>query len=88
MHRVPFGLADDRRVEYDVGQAVIRLGGLEMVSSVVFGEPNAAPLLGAITLELFNLGVEPVGQRLMPVPGLLMHAASAPATSTAHQCAR
>jgi predicted aspartyl protease len=30
-----------------------------------------APLLGATTLELFNLAVDPVSQRLVPVPGLL-----------------
>ncbi len=72
VHRVPFRLADDRRVEYDMGQAVIRLHGLEISVMVVFGDPDSAPLLGASTLEMFNLGVDPVSQRLMPVEGLLM----------------
>jgi hypothetical protein len=38
---------------------------------VIFGPEGAAPLLGATTLDLFNLVVDPVGRRLMPVPGLL-----------------
>jgi hypothetical protein len=29
------------------------------------------PILGAITLEEFGLGVDPVGHRLIRVPGLL-----------------
>jgi clan AA aspartic protease len=74
VHRVPFRLADERRVEYDVGPALVRLSGLEMPAMGVFGGPDATPLLGATTLELFNLGVDPVGQRLVPVEGLLMPA--------------
>ena len=68
---VSFKLADERVVEYQVGEARLRLDGRERTVLIVFGPEDAAPLLGATTLELFNLGVDPVGQNLMPVPGLL-----------------
>ena len=71
---VSFKLADERVVEvveYEVGEARLRLDGRERTTLIVFGPDDAAPLLGATSLELFNLGVDPVGQSLVPVPGLL-----------------
>ena len=70
--RWPFRLADDRQREYDVGTARIRLDGLLRYTVVVFADPGTQPILGAITLEELGLGVDPVGRRLIPVPGLLM----------------
>lgn len=70
--RWPFRLADDRQVEYDVAQAQVRINGRTRFSIVVFGEEDSQPLLGAATLEMFRLGIDPVGRRLIPVPGLLM----------------
>lgn len=69
--KVAFQLADERTVEYDVAEARIRLDGRERTTLVVFGPDEAMPLLGATTLELFNLAVDPVQRRLIPVPGLL-----------------
>lgn len=68
----PFRLADDRQVQYEVGQTQIRLGGRTRFTPVVFGEEASDPLLGAVTLETFGLGVDPIGRRLIPVPGLMM----------------
>ena len=68
---VPFQLADERTVEYEVGEARLRLDGRERTTLVVFGPEGAAPLLGATTLELFNLAVDPMRRILVPVPGLL-----------------
>jgi clan AA aspartic protease len=70
--KAPFQLADDRVVEYDVGQALLRLGSRELATVVVFGEPGSGALLGATTLEIFNLGVDPIRKRLIPIRGLLM----------------
>jgi hypothetical protein len=42
------------------------------VTIVVFGDEGALPLLGAFTLEEFGLSVDPVGRKLIPVPGLLV----------------
>jgi aspartyl protease family protein len=69
--RIAFELADQRTVEYEVGEARLRLNGRERTTLVVFGPEDAAPLLGATTLELFNLAVDPVRQQLVPVHGLL-----------------
>ncbi len=38
---------------------------------MIFGPEGTTPLLGATTLQTFHLGVDPVEQRLVPVPGLL-----------------
>ncbi len=65
--RVSFELADGTRIERDVGWARIRLNGDSESSPVVFGDENLTPLLGAVTLELLNLGIDPVNARLIPV---------------------
>jgi clan AA aspartic protease len=72
IERWPFRLADEHQREFEVGQARLRMYGRERVSTVVFGDDTMQPLLGAITLEDFMLAVDPVQQRLVEVPGLLM----------------
>jgi len=71
VEHVAFQLADERVVEYQVGEARIRLDGRERTTLVVFGPEGATALLGATTLELFNMAADPVRRRLVPVPGLL-----------------
>ena len=66
-----FELADNRVVEYPIGQARIRLEGQELIVLVVFALEDTDPLLGATALEIFGLGVDPIKQRLAPVPALL-----------------
>ena len=66
-----FRLADERIITYPVSDARIRLAGAEHITLVVFGPEGAAPLIGAVTLETFGLGVDPIGRRLIPVPALL-----------------
>ena len=51
------------------GEAAIRLDGRSKICPVIFGLDNQF-LLGATTLEFFKLAVDPVGQELIPVPGL------------------
>lgn len=72
LERRSFVLADGRHVEYDVGMVSLRLDGRSFPVLCVFGEEGAEPILGAVALEIFGLGVDPVGQRLVPVPGRLM----------------
>jgi clan AA aspartic protease len=67
-----FELADGRMVERDVGQTWVQIDGRTAIVPVVFADEGAGALLGAVTLEIFRLAVDPVKQRLMPVPGLLM----------------
>lgn len=68
---VPFELADDGVVEFEVGEARLRLDKRERIVLVVFGPANGTPLLGATALELFNRAVDPVHQKLVPVTALL-----------------
>ncbi len=70
--RVPFILADGRRIERDVGQTWVRVDGKSVISLVVFGEEGVEPLLGAYTLEGVRLAVDSTNRRLVPTPGLLM----------------
>ena len=67
-----FVIADGKQIERDLGEAVVRIDGRIRTSVVIFGDEGVDPLLGAVTLEGFGLGIDPVGQRLIPVPGYLM----------------
>lgn len=69
--RDTFLLADGRAVERAIGRSWIRVGGRPEITLVVFGEAGALPLLGAYALEGLRLAADPVGRRLVPVPGLL-----------------
>ena len=62
-----FVLADGRRIRRGFGQTWIRLAGEEYVSPVVFWDEGTTPLLGAVTLEIFSLGIDPVNDQLIPV---------------------
>ena len=64
-------LAGQRNIRYDVGEARLRLNGNELTALVVFAPDGTSPALGATALELFGLGVDPVNQRLIPVPAPL-----------------
>jgi len=74
--RDTFVLADGRRVEHDIGHSWIRVSDRSVVTLVVFGGPEATPLLGAYTLEGLRFAPDPIGRRLVPVPGLLMEFAA------------
>ena len=67
-----FVLADGSRLEREIGQTWMRLEGEEFIVPIVFGPETTQPLLGAVTLEIFRLGIDPVRQRLIPVDGLLL----------------
>ncbi len=72
LERGSFVLADGARTEIGIGQTMVRLDGRQFVVPVVFGDENAAPLLGVVTLETFRLGVDTIRMRLVPAEGLLM----------------
>ena len=62
-----YTLADGNEVEYDLGEASIGIDGREWHCPVVFG-PDGQYLLGATTLEIFRLMVDPVDERLVRKP--------------------
>ena len=66
--RQQFQLGDDSFVEYEMGEARLRLNGSEMTTLVVFGPAGVSPLLGATTLQLFRLSADSVNERLIPMP--------------------
>ncbi len=67
-----FRVADGRVVELDMALVMVRLEGQTLPTICVFGEPGMNALLGAVTLEEFGLGVDPINQRLVPVELLLI----------------
>lgn len=69
--RMRFRLANEQVVSYPLGEARVRINGKERTTVVVFGEPGASPVLGAVTLESFGLAVDTVNQRLVGVEELL-----------------
>ncbi len=67
--RQQFLTADGRTIERDVAETKVRLDGQQRTTMVVFGDEGSKPLIGAYTLEGFGLAADPVGKRLIPVPG-------------------
>lgn len=64
-------LANGREEEWPVGAVSLTLEGQELPTVCLIG-PNGGPaLLGAVTLEEFALGVDPVAKRLIPVRSYL-----------------
>ena len=55
-----------------IGYTWIRFAGKELVTQVIFNAEGTPALLGALALETAYMGMDPVGQRLIPVEGLLM----------------
>ena len=62
-----FELADNRLVEYDMGDIRLRLEGREHYVPVIFAADGAVPLVGMTTLEILRLGIDPVAEKLVPV---------------------
>lgn len=60
-----FRQADGTVLTRWTGSVFIELAGRRVADEVVFGEPGDLTLLGAHTLEGFNLRVEPVTKRLV-----------------------
>ena len=58
---LPSETADGRIVPVDVGEATIRLEGLQFHTAVIFAEENEPSLLGVVSLEQAALGVDPLG---------------------------
>ncbi|MYB41244.1 MAG: hypothetical protein F4X76_03445 [Chloroflexi bacterium] len=74
--RIRFALADGSRVERDAGWMVIRVGGIESPSPVVFGEDDGGLVLGSVTLTTLGLHADLVRQQLVPalacLPGIVL----------------
>ena len=65
-HR-PFAIADGTEVEYGYGMARFGIDGREFPCPVIFGAEEQF-LLGATSLQIFNLMVDPSEERLVTKP--------------------
>lgn len=65
-----FELADNRIVEYSLGETRIRIDNREKTVPVVFAPDDTTPLIGATTLEILGLGIDPIAETLVPVNAL------------------
>ena len=72
--RRSFRFADRSTVQRELAQVPIRIGEEVLNTVVVFGDDNSAGLLGAVTMEEFSLGVDPVKHTLVPVVARATHA--------------
>src|SRR5207245_11250975 len=70
-----FEVADGRRIERDIGYALVRAGGMEAPDLVVFADPGDMTLLGAHSLEGLNLKIDPVRKALLPAGPVITAAA-------------
>jgi predicted aspartyl protease len=66
-----FRTIEGRVVEREVGEAVIECLGERATSIVVFAEESDVEVVGAVTLELLALEVDPVARRLRKAESLL-----------------
>ncbi len=62
-------LANGQIEERPIGPVKVELDGRQRTVSCVFGESGEPPVMGATTLEVFLLSVDPVGRKLVPVVG-------------------
>ena len=67
-----FRFAQSEVRELPVGYTWVRFAGKELMTQVIFNAEGTTTLLGALALESAYMAVDPVGQRLIPVEGLLM----------------
>ena len=65
-YKSPSETADGRIVPVDVGEATIRLQGLQFHTPVIFAEENEPSLLGVVSLGEAALAVDPLARRLIP----------------------
>ena len=65
-------LASGEDMTFRMGHVSMRLGGEEMPTIFLAGPPACQGLIGAVTLEEFALAADPVHQRLVPVPRVLL----------------
>lgn len=66
LSRLPFTLADGRRLERETSAVLLTVDGRKAGVPVAFGEPGEEAVLGATALETLGLMVDPVGKKLIP----------------------
>ena len=67
--RFRFGQGEIRTMP--IGYTWVRFADKEVLTQVLFNVEGSQPLLGALALEGAFMAVDPVGQRLIPMEGLV-----------------
>ena len=62
--------ADNRLVEYSMGETRLGLENRERSAPIMFAPDDTTPLVGATTLEILRLGIDPIREQLVPVNAL------------------
>ena len=65
-----YELADGRTITVDIAFGLIEFMGDVVAGTIIFGEPDAEPLLGVTALESAGIEVDPVHQRLKKLPAV------------------
>ncbi len=60
-------MADGRTEEWTLTQVDVECEGRRATIPVLVGPPQGPALLGATTLEVLGLGIDPLNRRLIPV---------------------
>ncbi len=76
--RLPFSLADGRRLERDVTAVLATVDGRRAPVTVAFGEPGEEAVLGVTALESLGFVIDPIGQKLVPRDLLALRATHSP----------
>jgi len=63
-----FVMANQQKVQRDVGYALLSSEGYETVDEVVFAEPGDMSILGVRTIEGFGVMVDNIGHRFVANP--------------------
>ena len=72
-----YELADGNEIVMDVATAEIEFMGEMVGGTVLFGEPDAEPLLGLTALESVGIEVDPTNQRLKRLPAVRLKSLAA-----------
>ena len=75
--RRSYELADGSEITVDVTTADLEIMGETVGGTILFGEPDAEPLLGVTALESAGMEVDPVNQRLKRLPSIRLKALAA-----------
>ena len=67
-------MATGEECERGLAPVLVQLNGETLPVLCIFGDETSQPLMGAMVLEAFSLGVDPVNRRLVPIPALAMAA--------------
>jgi len=66
-----FTLADETKIERDISECRIEILGEDFHSPVILGEEGDESLLGAVTLEILGVVLNPFNRTLQPMRMML-----------------